>query len=122
MRKISMLFASVLVSLGLFFVSSNAKADEKEMPGFTTMSTTIAAEQTMPEVPAMEKMHPLEKISDTMKVKGNLFVRNAPSIKGKALGILKKGRSVQILGEKDGWYQIVFKEKSGWASGKYLIE
>ncbi len=122
MRNIALLLASAFVSIGLFVASSNAKADEQEIPEFPAISTTITEEQIMPEVPAMEKRQQIDKISDTMKVKGNLFFRNAPSTKGKALGILKKGRSVQVLGEKDGWYRIVFKKKSGWVSGKYLTK
>jgi|GEM_PF-2634427 len=49
---------------------------------------------------------------------GSLNVRDAP--KGKKLGAVKGGDEVKILGSKDGWFQIQFKEGTGWVSGKFV--
>lgn len=48
----------------------------------------------------------------------SLNVRDAP--KGAKLGALSAGQEVEILGEKDGWFQINFGKATGWVSGKFV--
>ena len=58
--------------------------------------------------------------ANLMTTTGKLFVRSGPGKNNRATAILKKGRSVTVLQERDGWYRIQFNKKEGWVSGKFL--
>lgn len=51
----------------------------------------------------------------------NLNVRTGPSTKYTILGVVKKGERLDVKSATGtGWYQILYKEKKGYVSGKYV--
>lgn len=77
---------------------------------------------------ALEKLNaPEDKAKQVQIVGGNCYVRSAPVVdKANIRGIAHEGTKYPFTGEKseNGWLQIVYKDKSGWVSGKYgkLVE
>ncbi len=56
----------------------------------------------------------------TVYTTGDLYVRAKPNKTSAKLGVLKKGTAVETTGEKNGWYTITYKGKTGYISGKYV--
>lgn len=56
-----------------------------------------------------------------VKVEG-LTVRKGPSTSTEAINGLSKNDKVDIIGEKDGWYQIKLKGEVGYVSAKYISD
>ena len=56
----------------------------------------------------------------TVYTTGDLYVRAKPDKTSKQLGVLKKGTAVETTGEKNGWYTITYKGKTGYISAKYV--
>ena len=54
-------------------------------------------------------------------VGGNCYVRTAPNMIGKKLGVAYAGETFEYLGEtsETGWHMILFVKQKGWVSGKY---
>ncbi len=48
-----------------------------------------------------------------------LSVRSAPNSTSSVIGSLDKGDLVAFMGEENGWYTTVYKEKRGYVSAKY---
>lgn len=56
---------------------------------------------------------------------GNVFLRMAPGVLNKSLGVIGKGQEVKLTGEsrkvfQTTWHQVAYGGKTGWVSGKYL--
>lgn len=49
-----------------------------------------------------------------------LNVRPTPDTSGYAIGGLKYGDEVTILGKEGDWYQIRFKEEAAWVNAQYI--
>jgi len=49
-----------------------------------------------------------------------LSVRTGNNTSYTRIGAVKAGTQHQLLGEKDGWYKILYEGKEGWISGKYV--
>ncbi len=61
----------------------------------------------------------------TMRATGNLWVRSEPSSKqgmATAVGGLKPGETVVVIGLGDGWHRVLFEGKVCYASAAYLEE
>ena len=57
----------------------------------------------------------------TMYATANVNVRSKPNTTGTVLGVLKTNESVIALGEAvDGWQKVIYNEKEGYVSSKYL--
>ena len=54
-------------------------------------------------------------------VGGSCYVREAPSVKGEKLGVAAEGSRLPWGGRAsaDGWLPVVYKDRTGWVSGKY---
>ncbi len=60
------------------------------------------------------------KINKTVKTTASeLNVRNLPSAQGKVLGVYNNAEIVDIYGEVNGWYQVIFNNSIGYVSAKY---
>lgn len=56
------------------------------------------------------------------KVNANVLnVRSKPGTTYSIVGKLKKSQVVTVTGQKNGWSNVSFSNKSGWVSTKYLI-
>jgi uncharacterized protein YgiM (DUF1202 family) len=92
--------------------------------------SSVGAEENIVQAPVPEEMNDVKiptpsknakpMQSNLMKTTGKLFVRSGPGKMNKSISILRKGRSVSVLKEENGWYKIRFGKKEGWVSGKYL--
>ncbi|QPC47011.1 N-acetylmuramoyl-L-alanine amidase [Mangrovibacillus cuniculi] len=52
----------------------------------------------------------------------NLSIRTEPSIEGKVLGVLTKGKSYTLLEQKYGWKKVQWNpNQTGWVAGYYTI-
>lgn len=50
----------------------------------------------------------------------NLNMRKGPGTQYRSLGILKKGKTVEVIKEQNNWFQVKYKNKTFWLSGMYL--
>jgi|GEM_PF-3124449 len=53
-------------------------------------------------------------------VKEDLNLRATPSLEGKVLCVLKKGRELTKLSTKGDWYKVNINNKTGWVFSKYV--
>ena len=58
----------------------------------------------------------------TGAVKENLNLRKSPSIESSIILTMKKGSSVTILSESNGWAKVRYGSKEGYASSKYIVK
>lgn len=59
----------------------------------------------------------------TMYAVSNVNIRKGPSTEFEAIGMIKLGESVQVVGrDKDGWYEFNYKDDIAFASDDYLSE
>ena len=59
----------------------------------------------------------------TMYATASVNVRSLPNTTGKVLGVLKTDESVVAIEEvENGWYKVLYNEKIGYVSGKYLTK
>lgn len=49
-----------------------------------------------------------------------LNVRSSPFVSGSIIGTLKKDSIIQIVGEKSGWFEIIYKNLSAFISANYV--
>ncbi|MGL4847921.1 MAG: SH3 domain-containing protein [Clostridium sp.] len=56
------------------------------------------------------------------KGKTNIYtdIQKNPSWGGSVLGIVNKGESFNIISEKNGWYEVDYKNETGWIEGNRL--
>ncbi|MGM9629415.1 SH3 domain-containing protein [Butyricicoccus sp.] len=55
----------------------------------------------------------------TVTITTDLYVRSGPGKEYKAIGILKKGKTVEVFEKKNGWYRIKYNGNTGYISAKY---
>ena len=78
----------------------------------TDTSVTITFKETEPEDP---------KQTGTVTTNGsNLRVRTGPSIDYEIISSLANGSQIEVIGEEDGWYRIVFPAEYAWVCGQYV--
>lgn len=65
---------------------------------------------------------PVKTSVKTMQTSANLNLRAKKTVKSKSLRVLSKGTKVAVLNKSAGWSQIKVSGKTGWVSGKYLIQ
>jgi len=51
---------------------------------------------------------------------GNLNFRSAPNSGAQIIGLIPNGAAVQILGEQNGFYNVVWNNQTGWASASFI--
>lgn len=61
-----------------------------------------------------------EKTGKVVNVRSYLNLRTGPSTNYSIIGHLLNGTEVEVLGESNGWYEIVIPEKKGYVCGDYL--
>ena len=55
---------------------------------------------------------------------GNCYVRDAPNVSGRKLGVAHAGDRLTYLGRRDeetGWLNVEYEGREGWVSGKYGV-
>lgn len=55
----------------------------------------------------------------TVTITTDLYVRSGPGKEYKAIGTLKKGKTVEVFEKKNGWYRIKYNGNTGYISAKY---
>lgn len=61
-----------------------------------------------------------EKIGRVVNVSSYLHLRTGPSTDYSIIGHLLNGTEVEVVGETNGWYEVIVPEKRGYVCGKYL--
>ncbi|MCD7886999.1 MAG: DUF4366 domain-containing protein, partial [Clostridiales bacterium] len=59
-------------------------------------------------------------LTGTVNVNDYLNLRTGASTDEKVIGHLLPGTTVEIIGEEDGWYQVIVSEQTGYVCGDYL--
>lgn len=62
----------------------------------------------------------VKKNGKVINISTNLRVRSSADMSSSVLGYLTNGENVKITGEKGSWYQINFKEKTGYVHKDYI--
>jgi len=66
---------------------------------------------------------PISSLAATGVVNGNAVrLRSEPSSSGKIMTLLEKGKTAEILEEKNGWVKITINDLTGWVSGEYFVK
>ncbi|MBQ7668341.1 MAG: SH3 domain-containing protein [Clostridia bacterium] len=66
---------------------------------------------------------PLSSMATTGTVSGSAVrLREEPSLTGKTLTLLDKGKTAEILEEKTGWYKITINDLTGYISAEYFVK
>ena len=61
-----------------------------------------------------------EKTGKVVNVRSYLNLRTGPGTDYSIIGHLLNGMEVEVVGENNGWYEIIVPEKRGYVCGKYL--
>lgn len=61
-----------------------------------------------------------EAASKTGTATATVSLRSSYSLKAKVIGTIKKGSTVTIAASKNGFYQVKYGKRTGWASSKYI--
>lgn len=83
-----------------------------------------AGPKTMAALDAVLAAQKNENAKDYVEiVGGNCYVREEPNIESMKLGVALEGAKLIYGGRlsENGWLQVVFKERTGWVSGKYGV-
>jgi uncharacterized protein YvpB len=70
-----------------------------------------------PERPERPEVHSKPGIVDVFTV---LNVRSGPSTSHEILGTLQPGTVVKIVGEENGWFEILWRGRRAWVCGYYI--
>lgn len=95
-------------------------ASSTNFAGVISPSISNAASATYQSVSKKSTTKVTKKQVGTVTLK-SLIMRSKSSTKGKKVLTLKKGNKVDIVKKmSNGWYQVKYKGKTGYVSGKYL--
>lgn len=61
-----------------------------------------------------------EKTGKVVNVRSYLNLRTGPGTDYSIIGHLLNGMEVEVVGENNGWYEVIVPEKRGYVCGKYL--
>lgn len=61
-----------------------------------------------------------EKTGKVVNVSSYLHLRTGPGTDYSIIGHLLNGTEVEVIGENNGWYEVIVPEKRGYVCGKYL--
>ncbi|MEK9176522.1 MAG: SH3 domain-containing protein [Patescibacteria group bacterium] len=85
-----------------------------------TISLGIKIDIATSEIKASRSSVLSQKIKILETPTGYLRVRSEPSLSGNQVGLVNPGDSVELISEKDGWYEIKLTDgKTGWISSDY---
>ncbi len=60
---------------------------------------------------------PVEKITVVTISASDVNIRSGPSISSVVVGLVPNGTMLAYVGEKDGWYQVMYHGQSAWVAG-----
>lgn len=61
-----------------------------------------------------------EKTGKVVNVSSYLHLRTGPGTDYSIIGHLLNGTEIEMIGETNGWYEVIVPEKRGYVCGKYL--
>ena len=118
LKRIWIQTAGILLCLGgLLAVLSGCGQPQEESGSSASAETTAPQTTTQPaptETTAAQVTGTGYCTADSMNVRGG------PGTDYFAIGGLKYGERVEILGKEGDWYQIAFKEDVGYVSAQYI--
>lgn len=63
----------------------------------------------------------IKYIGQVNTTNGSLNVRNGPSTSNKIIGSLKKGATIEVIGETGDWLKVNYENETGYVSKKYIV-
>lgn len=108
----------VLLGLCALLAALPGCGDKGEGDGSSAPAETTAAETTT-QAPPTETTAP-QVTGVGYCFADSMFVRGGPGTDYYAIGGLKYGEQVEILGKEGDWYRIAFKEDVGYVSAQYI--
>lgn len=108
----------LLICLALTFTFLFSGCSNMVATDTSTPAPPEVFEQTTPCLPNLEEDEEKKKYYAVATVNG-LNIRSSPTTESVVLGSLDKYDAVSITGEKNGFYQTVYKERTAYVSRKY---
>ncbi len=96
-----------------------AEAEEQEGSEDVTAFETDTSADTEDENEGQAEEE-ITTLTGTVNVSDHLNLRSGASTDEEVIGHLLPGTTVEIIGEEDGWYQVIVSEQAGYVCGDYL--
>lgn len=77
---------------------------------------TLAA---LKKVKVVDQVSKPRDLGNAIVKASTLNLRDKPSVKGKVVGVVKKGQSYKVYGEENGWLDLGNGQWASWQNGKY---
>ncbi|MCD8147958.1 MAG: DUF4366 domain-containing protein [Clostridiales bacterium] len=132
--KIISVMTALLLCVGVFTtgacayvegdINSGAEASEDTSIVAESEEQEVSAEVTDSEsdtsADADDESEETTTLTGTVNVNDYLNLRTGASTNDEVIGHLLPGTTVEIIGEEDGWYQVIVSEQTGYVCGDYL--
>ncbi len=132
-NKIVACLVAAFLSVGVFTTGACAYVEGDVNAVAASEDTSIVAEveeqEGSEEVTALEddasadtdaESEETTTLTGTVNVSDHLNLRSGASTDDEVIGHLLPGTTVEIVGEEDGWYQVIVSEQTGYVCGDYL--
>ncbi len=101
-------------------IDGNAAGDDKKD---TSAATTPAVTDEKKELAYNESDIKAFDVTKTMYATKKINIRKGPSTDFESVGMLKEGEAIEAIGQdKDGWYEVKYKDQVVFASNLYLTD
>ncbi|WP_417878497.1 SH3 domain-containing protein [Vibrio sp.] len=84
--------------------------------GFVQAASPRQTEQP----PTSSARHPL--VGKSLYATANVNMRQEPSVSGKIITSIERGKTVTALNYRSGWFSVSYNNRTGWVSEQYLAE
>jgi TP901 family phage tail tape measure protein len=98
--------------------SDSVKTDPTDAENYDTNKTSSSSSSSS----SNKSSEPSKPKTQKGKTIGDLFIRTGIGTQNRIVGVMKKGSEMQIMGEKNGWYNVKYGNKTGWSSGKWIAK
>ncbi|MCD8353456.1 MAG: DUF4366 domain-containing protein [Clostridiales bacterium] len=133
-NKIVACLMAVFLSVGVFTTGACAYVEGDVNADAVSEDTSVVAEEESEEVATFEDSTNANAydeseeqtdaetttLTGTVNVSDHLNLRTGASTDDEVIGHLLPGTTVEIIGEEDGWYQVIVSEQIGYVCGDYL--
>ncbi|MCD7887632.1 MAG: DUF4366 domain-containing protein [Clostridiales bacterium] len=125
---------ALLLCVGVFTTGAYAYVEGDVNADAVSEDTSVVAEEESEKVTAFEDdananteseseeqaEEDTTTLTGTVNVNDYLNLRTGASTDEEVIGHLLPGTTVEIIGEEDGWYQVIVSEQTGYVCGDYL--
>ncbi len=127
--KIISVITALLLCAGVFTTGACAYVESDVNADAASEDTSIVDEEESEDVTAFAddasadtdaESEETTTLTGTVNVSDHLNLRTGASTDDEVIGHLLPGTTVEIIGEEDGWYQVIVSEQTGYVCGDYL--